>query len=86
MRVDEWKAKKDMRRMVLVVSMWILLFECGCELRKRLEYGCCSVACQCCVILLYRRGIDFPQWIWDGSDVEFAWIVSVVPVVAVDKK
>ena len=80
--LHEGKPNKHITTILFIVSISISLFQCPYHLTKRLEYPPSSLPSQSSLLLLYRIPIHFLHSISHPSDLEFASIVSLLPLLA----
>lgn len=78
--LHEGKPNKHIITILFVVSISISLFQCPCHLTKRLEYLPSSLPSQSSLLLFYTIPIHFLHSISHPSDLEFASIVSLLPL------
>ena len=75
-----WRKTKHITTILFVVSISISLFQCPYHLTKRLEYPPSSLPSQSSLLLFYTIPIHFLHSISHPSDLEFASIVSLLPL------
>ena len=78
--LHEGKPNKHITTILFIVSISISLLQCPCHLTKRLEYPPSSLPSQSSLLLFYTIPIHFLHSISHPSDLEFASIVSLMPL------